>query len=243
MWRRWLLGREMAGEICPCQAGRRRGAGRGGGVRRRGHGLMAKHAKHADQHSQVARLCANGQVAFADGSSVAVDAIVYCTGYTYSWLSFLDQGGAVTVEDNRVGPLFQHTFLPALALSLSFVGVPMLVFVSWFLEAQEIRAFVGMYTDLPDMEDWKMELFSTAFGNMNDDRETFQDFDDYIFLANDGQLPIGDITNMSGRRKRQIHTELVLHNVDHGSTRANMVDALASEGAEELFVFNRTLLS
>ncbi|RLN24493.1 hypothetical protein C2845_PM07G05590 [Panicum miliaceum] len=167
---------------------------------------MAKHAKHADLYPQVARLCANGQ------------------------------GGAVTVEDNRVGPLFEHTFPPALTLSLSFVGVLMLVFVSWFLEAQarwitqvllgraalppeenmlravredyharemaglpvryshdislfkfnEICAFVRKYTDLPDMEDWKMELFLIAFGNMNNDRETFQDFDDYSKNVHEG---------------------------------------------------------
>jgi hypothetical protein len=29
------------------------------------------------------------------------------------------------------------------------------------------------------MEDWKIELFLTAFGNMNDNRETFQDHDNY----------------------------------------------------------------
>ncbi|RLN04720.1 flavin-containing monooxygenase FMO GS-OX-like 8 [Panicum miliaceum] len=185
---------------------------------------MAKHAKHTNLHPQVARLCANGQVAFANGSIVATDAVVYCTRYTYSRLPCRGTRESATVEDNRVGPLFKHTFPPALALSLSFIGVPMPVFVSWFLEAQarwitqaalppeedmlravrgdyharemvglparyshdiglfkssETRAFVGKYADLPDMEDWKMELFLTAFGNMNDYHATVQDYDDY----------------------------------------------------------------
>lgn len=36
---------------------------------------------------------------------------------------FLEEG-LVSVEDNRVGPLFQHVFPPALAPTLSFVGLP-----------------------------------------------------------------------------------------------------------------------
>ncbi|TVU40259.1 hypothetical protein EJB05_13712, partial [Eragrostis curvula] len=55
--------------------------------------------------------------------------------YTYSF-AFLDTGGAVTVDDNRVGPLHEHTFPPALAPSLSFVGVPRKVIVPRFYELQ-----------------------------------------------------------------------------------------------------------
>ncbi|CAL5089057.1 unnamed protein product [Urochloa decumbens] len=194
-------------------------------------------ANHAGMrlHPQVDRLCEDGQVVFADGSSVVADTVIYCTGYLYSF-PFLDTGGVVTVDDNRVGPLLEHTFPPALAPSLSFVGIPMRVFVPWFLEAQarwvaqvlsgtaalppeqemmravqedyraretagfparyshdigllktsEISGFVKRYTDLPDMEDWKMELFLKAFGNMNHDRETFQDRDDYSDNVREG---------------------------------------------------------
>ncbi|CAL5078936.1 unnamed protein product [Urochloa decumbens] len=186
-------------------------------------------------HPQVDRLCEDGRVVFADGSCVVADTVIYCTGYLYSF-PFLDTGGVVTVHDNRVGPLFEHTFPPALAPSLSYVGIPMRVFVPWFLEAQarwvaqvlsgraalppeqdmlraveedyraremagfparyshdigmfktsEISGFVKRYTDLPDMEDWKMELFLKAFGNMNHDRETFQDRDDYSDNVREG---------------------------------------------------------
>jgi hypothetical protein len=61
------------------------------------------------------------------------------------------------------------------------------------LLGQEIREFPKRYTDLPDMEDWKMEMFATAFGNMNDNRETFQDRDDYSESVREGRrrwLPI-----------------------------------------------------
>jgi cation diffusion facilitator CzcD-associated flavoprotein CzcO len=87
-------------------------------------------------HPQVDRLCEDGRtVVFADGCRVVADAVIYCTGYTYSF-PFLDTAGLVTVRDNRVGPLYEHTFPPALAPSLSFVGVPMRVFAPWLFEAQ-----------------------------------------------------------------------------------------------------------
>ncbi|OEL22238.1 Flavin-containing monooxygenase FMO GS-OX-like 8, partial [Dichanthelium oligosanthes] len=80
-------------------------------------------------------LCEDGQVMFAGGSCVVADAVIYCTGYKYSF-PFLDTAGLVTVDDNRVGPLFEHTFPPALAPSLSFVGVAKRVVVPRFYETQ-----------------------------------------------------------------------------------------------------------
>lgn len=32
--------------------------------------------------------------------------------------------GIVTVDDNRVGPLYKHVFPPELAPFLSFIGIP-----------------------------------------------------------------------------------------------------------------------
>ena len=55
--------------------------------------------------------------------------------YNYSF-PFLDTAGHVTVDDNRVGRLFEHTFPPALAPSLSFVGVPKRVVLPRFFEMQ-----------------------------------------------------------------------------------------------------------
>ncbi|RCV09149.1 hypothetical protein SETIT_2G003500v2 [Setaria italica] len=86
-------------------------------------------------HLQIECLCEDGRVVFADGSCVVADAVIYCTGYNY-WYPFLDTGGLVTVDDNRVGPLYEHTFPPALAPSLSFVGLPRMVVVPRFYEVQ-----------------------------------------------------------------------------------------------------------
>lgn len=94
-------------------------------------------ARHSDLHLhlQIECLREDGQVTFADGSRVAADSIIYCTGYDCSF-PFLDTGGLVTVDDSRVGPLYEHTFPPALAPSLSFVGLPRMVLVPRFYEAQ-----------------------------------------------------------------------------------------------------------
>ncbi|WJX26687.1 aliphatic glucosinolate S-oxygenase [Trifolium repens] len=58
----------------------------------------------------------------ADGSSIHADAIIHCTGYKYH-IPFLETSGILTIEDNRVGPLYKHVFPPSLAPWLSFVGL------------------------------------------------------------------------------------------------------------------------
>nr|CAB3455961.1 unnamed protein product [Digitaria exilis] len=180
-------------------------------------------------HPPVDRLCSDGTVAFADDVVVAADTVIYCTGYTYS-IPFLDTAGLVTVDVDHVGPLYEHTFPPSLAPSLSFVGVPMGVFAPWFFEAQarwialvltgkaalppetemmtaveegrrameiagapakhthfipagvkprEVWEFVYRHSDLPRMEDWKVELFTTSnLKNAMEDREAYRDRDD-----------------------------------------------------------------
>ncbi|RLM57730.1 flavin-containing monooxygenase FMO GS-OX-like 8 [Panicum miliaceum] len=86
-------------------------------------------------HPEIDCLCEDGRVVFADGSCVIADTIIYCTGYSY-WFPFLDTSGVVTIDDNSVGPLFEHTFPPALAPTLSFVGVAKRVIVPRFYEMQ-----------------------------------------------------------------------------------------------------------
>ncbi|KAI4333020.1 hypothetical protein L6164_017877 [Bauhinia variegata] len=75
------------------------------------------------QHTMVKYVSEDGSVAFEDGSSVYADVIFYCTGYKYHF-PFLETNGIVTIEDNRVGPLYKHVFPPALAPGISFIGIP-----------------------------------------------------------------------------------------------------------------------
>nr|CAB3467219.1 unnamed protein product [Digitaria exilis] len=131
--------------------------------------LLSNHAE-IQLRPPVDHLCEDGTVAFADGSCVVANTVIYCTGYVYS-IPFLDTGGLVTVDGGgeRVGPLYGHTFPPAMAPSLSFVGVP----------TAEAWEFVYRHSDLPRMEDWKVEVFMTSIvKNKEEDREAFRDRDD-----------------------------------------------------------------
>ncbi|XP_038876857.1 flavin-containing monooxygenase FMO GS-OX-like 3 isoform X1 [Benincasa hispida] len=73
-------------------------------------------------HPMIESVRKDGTVVFQDGCIVSADVILHCTGYKYHF-PFLDTNGIVMVDDNRVGPLYKHVFLPALAPGLSFVGL------------------------------------------------------------------------------------------------------------------------
>ncbi|KAJ4954938.1 hypothetical protein NE237_011721 [Protea cynaroides] len=74
-------------------------------------------------HSMIKGAHGDGTVVFQDGSSVLPDVVLHCTGYKYHF-PFLDTHDIVTVDDNRVGPLYKHVFPPLLAPWLSFIGLP-----------------------------------------------------------------------------------------------------------------------
>lgn len=86
-------------------------------------------------HPQIDALEEDGRVIFIDGSCVKADSIVYCTGYSYSF-PFLDTKGMVVIEDDRVGPLYEHTFHPLLSPSLTFIGIPKKILGFPFFESQ-----------------------------------------------------------------------------------------------------------
>ncbi|PSS07952.1 Flavin-containing monooxygenase FMO GS-OX-like [Actinidia chinensis var. chinensis] len=100
-------------------------------------GLPKFISKHDNMHlhPQIDSLQEDGRVSFVDGSWVIADTIIYCTGYSYSF-PFLDTKGIVVVDDDRVGPLYEHTFPPLLAPSLSFVGIPKRILGFPFFESQ-----------------------------------------------------------------------------------------------------------
>ncbi|XP_047340335.1 flavin-containing monooxygenase FMO GS-OX-like 7 [Impatiens glandulifera] len=64
-----------------------------------------------------------GIVLFKDGSSVHHNIIFHCTWYKFDF-PFLRTNGIVTVDDNRVGPLYKHVFAPEFGPSLSFLALP-----------------------------------------------------------------------------------------------------------------------
>lgn len=74
-------------------------------------------------HPMVKSAHEDGNLSFEDGASIFADVILYCTGYSF-YLPFLDSQGIVKVDNDCVGPLYQHVFPPLFAPFLSFVGLP-----------------------------------------------------------------------------------------------------------------------
>ncbi|KAL4351419.1 hypothetical protein GQ457_06G032830 [Hibiscus cannabinus] len=113
---------------------------------------LEKH-DNAWQHSMIESAHKDGKVVFQDGSIVDADVIIHCTGYKYHF-PFLKSNGIVTVDDNRVGPLYKHVFPPSLAPWLSFVGlnykaVPAVVIE---LQAKWIAEVISAKLELPKQE-------------------------------------------------------------------------------------------
>ncbi|KAA8519422.1 hypothetical protein F0562_013703 [Nyssa sinensis] len=84
---------------------------------------------------QIDYVFEDGRVAFEDGYSVRADIIFHCTGYKYHF-PFLKTNGIVSIDDNRVGPLYKHVFPPEFGPCLSFVGIPYQVILFHMIELQ-----------------------------------------------------------------------------------------------------------
>ncbi|KAK1324937.1 Flavin-containing monooxygenase FMO GS-OX5 [Acorus calamus] len=106
------------------------------------------------QHSPISRVHEDGMVAFHDGSSIHADVIFYCTGYKYSF-PFLKTNGIISIDDNRVGPLYQHVFPPKLAPSISFIGLPnkVIPFLMIDLQSKWIAQVLSSKVMLPPEEE------------------------------------------------------------------------------------------
>ncbi|KAI4323517.1 hypothetical protein L6164_023115 [Bauhinia variegata] len=86
-------------------------------------------------HTTIKQVYEDGLVTFEDGFSIRANAMIHCTGYRYNF-PFLDTNGAVSVEKKWVEPLYKHVFPPALAPSLSFVGLTYLEAIFHVIELQ-----------------------------------------------------------------------------------------------------------
>lgn len=94
----------------------------------------------------------------ADGSFVEADAIVYCTGYEFSF-PFLSEECGITVEDNVVVPLYKH-LIHSTYPSMAFIGIPFLVCPFQLFDSQ-VQHFIATLTGkiiLPSSD--KMAFFT-----------------------------------------------------------------------------------
>ncbi|KAH7862146.1 hypothetical protein Vadar_000721 [Vaccinium darrowii] len=110
-------------------------------------------------HSMIESAHGDGIVVFGDGSAVCADVILHCTGYKYNF-PFLDTNGTVTVDDNRVGPLFKHVFPPLFAPFLSFVGLPWKVvpFPLCELQSKWIAGVLSGRVSLPSSDEMMADV-------------------------------------------------------------------------------------
>ncbi|KAK4437015.1 Flavin-containing monooxygenase FMO GS-OX-like 9 [Sesamum alatum] len=108
-------------------------------------------------HPQIESLHEDGRVLFVDGSWIVADTVIYCTGYSYSF-PFLDTKGIVVIDDDRVGPLYEHTFPPSLAPSLSFIGIPRKGFLSLSPKQKWIAEVLSGKRRLPSWDDMMQSI-------------------------------------------------------------------------------------
>ncbi|XP_065857957.1 flavin-containing monooxygenase FMO GS-OX-like 4 isoform X2 [Euphorbia lathyris] len=110
-------------------------------------------------NSMIESLHQDGSVVFRNGRIVLADVILHCTGYKYSF-PFLETNGIVTVDDNRVGPLYKHVFPPVLAPHLSFVGLPWKVvpFPMFEFQSKWIAGVLSGRVPLPLQEEMKDDI-------------------------------------------------------------------------------------
>ncbi|CAN1333361.1 Flavin-containing monooxygenase FMO GS-OX-like 3 [Linum perenne] len=105
-------------------------------------------------HSMIESAHEDGSLTFRNGKVVLADIVLHCTGYKYHF-PFLDTQGIVTVDDNRVGPLYKHVFPPALAPGLSFVGLPWksLIFPMFELQSKWVSRVLSGRAPLPSPDE------------------------------------------------------------------------------------------
>ncbi|KFK40581.1 hypothetical protein AALP_AA2G014700 [Arabis alpina] len=136
-------------------------------------------------HSMIERVHEDGSVVFQNGTTILADVIMHCTGYCsfnfefygfsfqevvnlknsffqrYKYhFPFLDTNGIVTVDNNRVEPLYKHIFPPTLSPWLSFVGIPWKVMPLPMFELQSkwIAGVLSGRITLPSKEDMMVEI-------------------------------------------------------------------------------------
>uniref|UniRef100_M8AXH9 Flavin-containing monooxygenase n=1 Tax=Aegilops tauschii TaxID=37682 RepID=M8AXH9_AEGTA len=113
----------------------------------------------------------DGSLVFQDGSKIKADVVLHCTGYKYNFPFLGDSddelAGAISVDDNRVGPLYKHVFPPMLAPPLnkhvsppmlaphvSFIGLPFrtIPFLVFQLQSKWVAGVLSGRLELPSQE-------------------------------------------------------------------------------------------
>ncbi|GAA0175438.1 oxygenase [Lithospermum erythrorhizon] len=154
------------------------------------NGFVQKISSHDNLwlRSMIKSVHDDGAVTFEDGGTIYADVILYCTGYKYHF-PFLDTNEIVTVDDNRVGPLYKHVFPPMLAPWLSFVGLPWKVipFPLCELQSKWIASVLSGQVSLPSADDMMadVEAFYSSMEASSVPKRYTHNMSDYQFDYDD----------------------------------------------------------
>ena len=115
--------------------------------------LSCKLPDNVKQQRPMTSVCRDGAVQFEDGQEKKVDAILFCTGYDYSF-PFLHEDCDIQVRNNRVTHLYKHIFNTKYP-TLSFIGLGLRIcpFPQFSLQAQYIAAVLRGQKKLPSEEE------------------------------------------------------------------------------------------
>ncbi|XP_034310113.2 uncharacterized protein [Magallana gigas] len=123
--------------------------------RRKAEEFPPSFPKEIEQRPPFVRMTKDS-VVFPDGSSEKVDAIIFCTGYRYSF-PFLNDG-LITIKDERIEPIYKH-MVHIEHQNLIFFGIPrQLPYFPHFHEMAKfaIKLLAGKIT-LPSEEEMRAE--------------------------------------------------------------------------------------
>ena len=115
--------------------------------------LLCKLPDNLKQHKPITSVSNDGTVCFDDGEQEKVDAILFCTGYNFSF-PFLHCDCNIQVRNNRVTHLYKHIFNIKYP-TLSFIGLALRIcpFPQFSLQAQYIAAVLNGQKKLPSEEE------------------------------------------------------------------------------------------
>ncbi|XP_061180444.1 dimethylaniline monooxygenase [N-oxide-forming] 4-like [Saccostrea echinata] len=148
--------------------------------RRKPEGFTPSFPKEIEQRPPFVRMT-NDSVVFPDGSCEKVDAVIFCTGYRYSFPFLKDD--IITIKDERIQPIYKHMFHIEYP-NLIFIGIArQILYFPQYYEMAKLAALVfAGKVKLPSKEEMmadseadfqsrlkegKPSTFAHCFGDIN----------------------------------------------------------------------------
>ncbi|XP_066152347.1 senecionine N-oxygenase-like [Euwallacea fornicatus] len=119
--------------------------------------LNIKFPPNVELRPNVQRIVNFNTVEFVDGSCSCFDAIIFCTGYKYSF-PFLHESCGITIDDNLVQPLYKH-MIHIERPTMCILGIPYDVcrFQLYDLQARYYCKYLEGSMSLPSAEEMRRD--------------------------------------------------------------------------------------